>query len=245
MKIKRLPLLLLFLVFIGNAQSNDSISNLKNKDKISYKKFIIPSVLITSGTLLLNSNLNIKIQSKAQHLFGENFHSFSDNILPFAPIAQIYTGKYLGFQPKNNFKHQTIDIAVANTTSLIIVEILKHIVKKERPDASNDLSFPSGHTAIAFTNATLLFHEYKEANAWYASSGFLFATATGILRIANNRHYASDVLAGAGIGLASGILTSYWNPLQTLKWGKNKKITALLYPQIGHELGFGLILQPQ
>jgi membrane-associated phospholipid phosphatase len=34
---------------------------------------------------------------------------------------------------------------------------------------------------------------------WYASSGFVFATATAILRIANNKHYSSDVLAGAGI----------------------------------------------
>jgi membrane-associated phospholipid phosphatase len=47
-------------------------------------------------------------------------------------------------------------------------------------------------------NATLLFQEYKDSNLWYASSGFVFATATAILRIANNKHYSSDVLAGAG-----------------------------------------------
>jgi membrane-associated phospholipid phosphatase len=57
--------------------------------------------------------------------------------------------------------------------------------KEERPDGSNNLSFPSGHTAIAFTNATLLFQEYKDSNLWYASSGFVFAN-THILRIANN-----------------------------------------------------------
>jgi membrane-associated phospholipid phosphatase len=41
------------------------------------------------------------------------------------------------------------------------------------------------------------FQEYKDSNLWYA--GFVFATATAILRIANNKHYSSDVLAGAGI----------------------------------------------
>jgi membrane-associated phospholipid phosphatase len=51
---------------------------------------------------------------------------------------------------------------------------------------------------------------------WYASSGFVFATAT-ILRIANNKHYSSDVLAGAGIGLLSGILVTNYNPFQAIK----------------------------
>jgi membrane-associated phospholipid phosphatase len=53
----------------------------------------------------------------------------------------------------------------------------KHIVKAERPDQSDYLSFPSGHTAIAFTNAALLYQEYKSQIFWYASSGF-FLTAT-------------------------------------------------------------------
>jgi membrane-associated phospholipid phosphatase len=65
----------------------------------------------------------------------------------------------------------------------------------------------SGHTAIAFTNATLLFQEYKDSNLWYASSGFVFATATAILRIANNKHYSSDVLAEQELDY-SGILVT-------------------------------------
>jgi membrane-associated phospholipid phosphatase len=91
--------------------------------------------------------------------------------------------------------HQTVDIVIANSLTLAVVQITKNLVKEERPDGSNNLSFPSGHTAIAFTNATLL-QEYKDSNLWYASSGFVFATATAILRIANNKHYSSDVLAG-------------------------------------------------
>lgn len=223
-------------------QTNDTLSINK---KFSYKSLIIPSALITSGALLLNSKTNTDIQEKTRSFFGENFHTQADNVLPFFPIVQIFTGRYLGFKPKNNLKHQTIDIAVANTTSLIVVETLKHIVKKERPDQSDNLSFPSGHTALAFTNASLLFHEYKDSNLWYAGSGFLFATATGILRIANNRHYTSDVLTGAGIGLVSGILTSYWNPFQSMKFGKNKKTSAFVYPQIGSQIGVGLLIKPE
>jgi membrane-associated phospholipid phosphatase len=52
--------------------------------------------------------------------------------------------------------------------------------KEERPDQSDNLSFPSGHTAIAFTNAApSVFHEYQRPAI--RSSGFLFATATDFL----------------------------------------------------------------
>jgi len=236
----------LILLYFFNAQIygqiNDTIS--VNK-KISYKSFIIPSALIASGGLLFNSKINTNIQEKARSFFGENFHSQADNVFPLVPIMQIYSGRYLGFEPKNTIRSQTIDIAVANSVSLVIVTAIKHIAKEERPDQSDNLSYPSGHSAIAFTNAMLLFNEYKDSNLWYASSGFLFATTTGIFRIANNKHYASDVLTGAGIGLASGILVSYYNPLQSMKFGKNKKTTAFVYPQIGSQIGIGLLIKPQ
>ncbi|MBP6758427.1 MAG: phosphatase PAP2 family protein [Flavobacterium sp.] len=243
MKTKLTTLMFSLLVFLGNAQSKDTIVAIKNQDKISYKQFIAPAALITSGALLINSALNADLQSNANNLFGEDFHTTADNYLPFVPVAQIYLGKSFGFKPKNDFKQQTINIAIANVMAVSVTEILKRSVKEERPDQSDDLSFPSGHTTVAFTNAALLYYEYKDSNLWYASSGFLFATATGILRIANNRHYTSDVLAGAGIGLASGLIVSYWNPLKSVTFGKNKKTTAFVYPQIGSQIGLGAIFQ--
>lgn len=243
MKSKLVIIVFLLLVFIGNAQTKDSISSLKPKEKTTYKQLIAPAALITTGTLLLNTKLNDDLQKNANHFFGENFHSNADNVLPFVPIAQIYLGKTFGFQPKNNFKQQTINIAVANVMAVSATEILKRSVKEERPDQSDDLSFPSGHTSVAFTNAALLYYEYKDSNLWYASSGFLFATATGVLRIANNKHYTSDVLAGAGIGLASGLIVSYWNPFHTMTLGKNKKTTAFVYPQIGSQIGMGALIK--
>ncbi len=243
MKTKILALTFSFLVFFGNAQTKDSISISKSKDKITYKHFIAPAALITCGTLLLNSALNDDLQSNANRFFGKDFHNSTDDYLPFVPVAQIYLGKTFGFKPKNDFQHQTINIIVANTINGIVVYALKNGVGAERPDQSNNLSFPSGHTALAFTNASLLYYEYKDSNLWYASSGFLFATATGVLRIANNKHYTSDVLAGAGIGLASGLIVSYWNPLKSLTFGKKKKTTAYVFPQIGSQIGMGAIVQ--
>jgi membrane-associated phospholipid phosphatase len=243
MKSKLTSVLFLLLVFIGKAQTKDSISIPKPKDKISYKQFIAPVALITSGALLVNTALNDDLQKNANNFFGEDFQSNSDYYIPFVPVAQIYLGKTFGFKPKNDFQHQTINIIVANAIGAAVFTTLKYTVKEERPDQSDDLSFPSGHTSIAFTNAALLYYEYKDSNVWYASSGFLFATATGVLRIANNKHYTSDVLAGAGIGLASGLIVSYWNPFKSVTFGKKNKTTAFIYPQIGSQIGMGALIQ--
>jgi hypothetical protein len=51
----------------------------------------------------------------------------------------------MGFKPKNTIYHQTVDIVIANSLTLAVVQITKNLVK-ERPDGSNNLSFPSGHT---------------------------------------------------------------------------------------------------
>jgi membrane-associated phospholipid phosphatase len=243
MKTKLLTLTFLLLVFLGNAQTKDSISSIKKQDKLSYKQFIAPAALITAGTFLINTTLNEDLQSNANNFFGDDFHTNADNYLPFVPVAQIYLGKTFGFKPKNDFRQQTINIVVANAIGALVFTTLKYSVKEERPDNSDDLSFPSGHTSIAFTNATLLYYEYKDSNLWYAGSGFLFATATGIIRIANNKHYTSDVLAGAGIGLASGLVVSYWNPFKSLTFGKKKKTTAFVFPQIGSQIGMGALIQ--
>ena len=76
------------------------------------------------------------------------------------------------------------------------VAALKHIVKETRPDGSDKNSFPSGHTAAAFSGATFIHKRYgiKKAIVPYIAAGF-----TGYTRIAEKRHYFHDVVAGAAI----------------------------------------------
>lgn len=241
MKIKLLLILLLFNCLFANAQLADTTAIVKTENPLCYKQFIIPSILIAGGFTLLKTQSNKNIQMDIRKIFGTDFHTRYDDNLQFISILQIYGGRSLGFKPKNNFKRQTINVLSANAISIGVTQIMKHTIKAERPDATDNYSFPSGHTAIAFTNASLLFYEYKDTNIWYASSGFLFATATGAMRIANNKHYTSDVLAGAGIGMAVGTIVSYWNPFKSFTLGKNKA-HAFLYPQIGKEYGIGLVL---
>jgi hypothetical protein len=242
MKSKIIFALALLLSLKGTAQQKDSIPYLNKEDKLTYKQFVIPAVLISGGLLMKNTPMNTNLQNDFRKVLGENFHNKIDNFIQYEALLQIYGGWHLGLKPKNNALRQTINIVVSNAIMGGIVQSMKFSIKELRPDGTDELSFPSGHTATAFTNASVLFYEYKEANIWYASSGYLFAAATGFLRIANNKHYTSDVLAGAGIGTAVGLAVSYWSPFKSLTLGKNKT-HALIYPQIGTNYGIGLLFK--
>ena len=78
-----------------------------------------------------------------------------------------------------------------------------------RPDGSACNSFPSGHTFVAFTGAEIIRREYGKEYPWIAVAGYTVAVLVGAMRIYNNRHWAGDVLAGAGLGMLSVTLT-YW-----------------------------------
>ena len=63
---------------------------------------------------------------------------------------------------------------------------LKTLFKVQRPDSSKPNSFPSGHTTTAFMTATMLHKEYGYLSPWVTVGAYSCATATGIMRMANN-----------------------------------------------------------
>lgn len=80
--------------------------------------------------------------------------------------------------------------------------LLKNTVHKERPDGSNDQSFPSGHSAAAFQAASFVHRRYG-IPAW---PGYVLATYTAWSRVEANKHDTADVLAGAALGIGSTFL---------------------------------------
>ena len=93
------------------------------------------------------------------------------------------------------------DLIRAQIVSQIFVQGAKMAVGRERPDGSNSLSFPSGHSASAFATATVL----QEHFGWKVGvPAYAFASFVGASRMAASKHYLSDVIVGAGIGIAAG-----------------------------------------
>ncbi len=77
---------------------------------------------------------------------------------------------------------------------------LKYTVREQRPDTQERDSFPSGHTASAFSGASFIYLRYGRQ---YAVVPYIAAICTGYSRIKVNRHHPMDVYAGAALGMLS------------------------------------------
>ena len=121
----------------------------------------------------------------------------------FGPV--VTTGlKIAGVEGRSDWGRYLASTAMSYGIMAIFVNSIKYTAKEMRPDGSTANSWPSGHTATAFVGATLLHKEYGMTRSpWFSVAGYGVATATGVMRVLNNRHWVSDVLSGAGIGIMS------------------------------------------
>ncbi len=114
------------------------------------------------------------------------------------------------------------DIVRAQLLSQAMVQTLKYTIRRERPDSSDNKSFPSGHSSSMFATATVLhrYYGWKAGVPAYALGGYV-----ALARMAWNRHHITDVVMGAGFGIASARTV-------TMSMGKSK-FTVGVQPQVG------------
>jgi len=97
--------------------------------------------------------------------------------------------------------HLGMDLVRAQILTEAMVEPLKFATRRERPDGSNRLSFPSGHAAVTFAGATVI----ERHLGWKKSVvGYLIASYVAASRLHDNRHFVSDVAFGAAVGTIAG-----------------------------------------
>jgi len=92
--------------------------------------------------------------------------------------------------------------------------VIKHAVQRTRPNG-DPLSFPSGHTSAAFTTAGVLSKRY---GGWIAGAGIGLGILTGLGRMEDEKHFASDVVAGATIGWIIGRTVGQRKPEKETAW---------------------------
>ena len=225
---------MLYAYFIFNIQTFNGQSiteHLKNNTRPSFvKNNLLPISFIGFGILLNNSHIEKQLQKTIRKKVGDDFEFKVDNHLLYIPIIQLYAGAAAGLKTKNNWFNQTKYLIISNTLTGLVTYGLKQSIQKLRP-SNTPHSFPSGHTSIAFTNATVLYCEYIDSSPTMAYSGFGFSSSTAILRMVNNKHWLSDVLTGAGLGILITKLVYHFEPLKNFNPFKENE-NMILSPQI-------------
>jgi hypothetical protein len=209
------------------------------------KQLVAPTLMVMYGLGGLENKGIQKINNGfKEEIYTENPHSkFKlDNYLVFAPAATVYGLNALGIKGKHNFRDRTMIYLMSNLIMSGTVFSVKKFSHEQRPDNSDYFSFPSGHTAASFVGAEFLRQEYKDVSPWYGVAGYAMAATTGYLRMYNNKHWFSDVVAGAGIGIASTKLAYWLYPKIQRKLFKDKPMKTIAMPTFQNgAVGIGFV----
>ncbi len=176
---------------------------------VTVKSFILPAALISLGAVSIHNNTpisNTGVKNFRDRNFPD-FHTTLDNYLQLLPTAVGY-GMMIN-NKEHRFWPYTKKVVLTEAVMLALVYPAKNWVGEKRPDSGTPNSFPSGHTAQAFASATVFADEFGRHRFWLQASAYTCATSVAVLRVLNNRHYAGDVIAGAGFGILSAKLSEW------------------------------------
>ncbi|SHF42507.1 phosphatase PAP2 family protein [Pedobacter caeni] len=214
------------------------------KNSIRLTATIIPTVALAYGFVKLNNNAltNLDEQAKREFYSEHPHRKFRvDDYLQFAPGAAVFALNGLGIKGKNSLLDQSGVYLLSNIILNTTTQSLKRITNVTRPDGTSN-AFPSGHAAEAFASAEFLRQEYGDISVWYSISGYSAAFAVGYLRMYNNKHWLSDVIAGAGLGVLS-TQASYWlyPKIKRLFSSKSNNNTLIMPSYNRGNIGLGMV----
>lgn len=206
---------------------------------------VMPLTLIGAGTLGFVEplkNARYEVRDYLNEWRGDHRVTV-DDYLQYVPLASIYGLSLLGAEAKHGYIDRTLEFATAYIALGAIVNSIKYTVREPRPDGSANNSFPSGHTATTFMGAELVRIEYGEDSPWYSVGAYTAAITVGALRVYNNRHWFTDIFAGAGVGILSARIGYWMLPYTRRLMHKITGCDAFIYPSMdsqGASLGLSL-----
>ena len=212
---------------------------------LSSLKYFIPLTFISYGVISRRSEslkgFDYEVHKGIEYNIGREYHV--DEYLQFAPSTAVFVLDIAGVKAKNNLRDRIFVMTASHLIMGTTVSTMKAKINKLRPNGTGMESFPSGHTATVFTSAHVLFREYKDVSPWIGVAGYTTATVTGVLRMVNKRHWFSDVITGAGIGILSAELGYVMLPVfQKLFDGTKMQNNLIISPSISSDnYGFGMV----
>lgn len=233
------------ILFVSTTlSSQEQLKDSLKTNPFNYKSILAPSILIGYGIIGIESDYLKGFNAEIKEEVNENIDQklTIDDFIQYLPAASVYGLNVIGIEGKHDFKERSIILATSYLLVSGTVLGLKTVTHVERPDGSSYNSFPSGHTATAFAGAEFLWQEYKDQSIWYGVSGYIIATGTGLFRIYNDRHWFTDVAAGAGIGILC-TKTAYWlyPRIQEMLFKKETTTAVEMAPFYnGKQYGIGL-----
>ena len=234
--LKAIAVLLLSLsatnALCAGAQGAGAVS--ESRDSVTLKSFIAPAALLGGGSaikIFAHDSFDAAVRETVQGIRPEGRAIAADEYLRFLPFAM---GAALAFAVPDAGWGRRGELLLQTGTALVctaaLTKGLKLIVDSPRPDASDSNSFPSGHCALAFAGAELV--RIQHGWAW-GSAAYVCAIAVAGMRLYNDAHWFSDVLAGAGTGRLCAQLSRLILPLEKRLLKMYLALTPTLDPVSG------------
>lgn len=206
----------------------------ESRDSVTLKSFIAPAALLGGGSaikIFAHDSFDAAVRETVQGIRPEGRAIAADEYLRFLPFAM---GAALAFAVPDAGWGRRGELLLQTGTALVctaaLTKGLKLIVDSPRPDASDSNSFPSGHCALAFAGAELV--RIQHGWAW-GSAAYVCAIAVAGMRLYNDAHWFSDVLAGAGTGILCAQLSRLILPLEKRLLKMDLALTPTLDPVSG------------
>lgn len=188
------------------------------------KKLLVVCVAIVCGIGLQAQNWDINtlhtINSK-DGKFVRNYSKVFSRSAPYIAVGvPVGMAIYAGFDKDKDLLKDAVYIGTSIAEAVVVTYGMKHLVGRERPydrfpdrvhpySFESSPSFPSSHTAAAFSLATSLSIKYPK---WYViAPSALWACSVGFSRMNEGVHYPSDVIAGAAVGAGCAVVNIYVN----------------------------------
>ena len=190
------------------------------------RKLMIACVAVFCTMGIQAQNWDINTLHKINSMDGKFVRNYSKAFSRSAPYISVGVpvamAIYAGIGKDKELLKDAVYIGTSVAEAVVLTYGIKHMIGRERPydrypgrvypySTESSPSFPSGHTAAAFSLATSLSIKYPK---WYViAPSAVWACSVGFSRMNEGVHYPSDVIAGAAIGAGCAVVNIYVNRL--------------------------------